>query len=238
VVGLGPGDPLDRTPRAENAIRASEVVYGYTTYCEQIEDLTAGKEVVASGMRRERERCLQAVKRAGTGATVALVSSGDAGVYGMAGPALEAAAAHDFPVPVEIVPGVSAAAAAAAKLGAPLMLDYACISLSDLLVPWAAIEKRLAAVLAADMVVALYNPRSKTRVEPFDRAVELALHHRDGTTPVGVAREIGREGESIRVVRLDRLHEETVDMRTVVIIGNAETRRIGPWMVEPRGYGL
>ncbi|MDR0842662.1 MAG: precorrin-3B C(17)-methyltransferase, partial [Acidobacteriota bacterium] len=163
VVGIGPGHPLDRTRRAEEAIARSGVVIGYRPYIDLICDLTAGKEILASGMRQEVDRCRLALERAAAGEVVSLISSGDAGVYGMAGLVLEIAAQRDIRPPIEIIPGISAANSAAARLGAPLMLDYACVSLSDLLVPWDTIRRRLEAVAAADMVVALYNPKSKKR---------------------------------------------------------------------------
>ena len=165
MVGVGPGGPLDRTRRAEAAIAASGCVVGYTRYMDLVADITAGKELAATGMTREVERCRFALKRAKEGKTVALVSSGDPGVYGMAGLVLELAAAEGTSIPIEIVPGVTAAQALAARLGAPLMCDYATLSLSDLLVPWETIRGRLEAVAAADLVVALYNPRSQKRTD-------------------------------------------------------------------------
>lgn len=211
---------------------------GYTRYLESIRDLTRGKELIASGMRQEIERCAAALLRACDGAVVALVSSGDAGVYGMAGLALELAVARGISVPIEIVPGVSAALAAAARLGAPLALDYACISLSDLLLPWKTIRARLEAVAAADLVVALYNPRSARRVRQLEEAVDILRRHRPGTTPVGIATALGVEDEHVVVTDLDHLLEQAVDMRTVVIVGNTTSRRLGAWVVTPRGYAL
>jgi precorrin-3B C17-methyltransferase len=172
------------------------------------------------------------------GATVALVSSGDPGVYGMAGLAIELAAARGWTVPIEVVPGVSAAQAAAARLGAPLALDYACISLSDLLVPWVTIRSRLAAVAAADLVVALYNPRSIRRVAQLEEAVAIFREHRPGTTPVGIGTAIGTDDEKMCLTDLDHVLEQDVNMRTVVIIGNTTSRCLGPWFVTPRGYAV
>jgi len=217
---------------------ASELIVGYTHYVDHLRDLTSGKEVVSTGMRREKERCQLAIERAQNGAVVALVSSGDPGVYGMAGLALELAAARGIAVPIEIVPGVSAAQAAAARLGAPLALDYACISLSDLLVPWATIRARLAAVADADLVVALYNPRSARRVAPWEKAVDIFRRCRPGTTPVGIASSIGTPEENVRITDLEHLMEQDVDMRTIVIVGNTTSRCLGPWFVTPRGYSL
>lgn len=217
---------------------------GYTPYLESLRDLTRGKELISSGMRQEIERCAAALLRARDGAVVALVSSGDAGVYGMAGLALELSAARKISVPIEIVPGVSAALAAAARLGAPLALDYACISLSDLLLPWKTIRARLEAVAAADLVVALYNPRSTRRVRQLEEAVEILRSHRPGTTPVGIATALGTDDEHVWVTDLDHVLEQDVPiakrigMRTVVIVGNTTSRRLGAWFVTPRGYAI
>ena len=238
VVGIGPGGAPDRTRRAEEAIAASDVVAGYTRYLELISDLTAGKELVATGMTREVERCRTALARAAEGKTVSLVSSGDPGIYGMAGLVLEIAAAEGMAVPIEIVPGVSAAQALAARLGAPLMCDFATLSLSDLLVPWETIRKRLEAVTAADLVVALYNPRSQKRTRQLDEAAEIFRRHRPGTTPVGVGTALGSPEERVLLSDLDHFLALPIDMRSVVIIGNRSTRRIGERLVTPRGYGV
>lgn len=218
------------------AIAASSVVVGYTPYLETIADLTEGKQRIASGMTHEVQRCREALARAAAGDTVALISSGDAGIYGMAGLALELAEAEGLCVPMEIVPGVTAATAAAACLGAPLMLDFAAISLSDLLVPWEVIRRRLEAVAAADLVTALYNPRSKKRVRHLQEAIAVFRAVRPGDTPVGVVTAAGQDGQSLVLSDLDHVLDEQVDMRTLVIVGNTSTRRIGPWMVTARGY--
>jgi precorrin-3B C17-methyltransferase len=222
--------------RAVEAIAESRTVVGYTPYLEAIADLTGGKELVASGMTHEVDRCRQALQQVAAGEVVALISSGDAGIYGMAGLALELAEAEDLHVPVEIIPGVTAASAAAAAVGAPLMLDFAVISLSDLLVSWEVIRRRLEAVAAADLVVALYNPRSKKRVRQLQEAVEVLRAVRSGQTPVGVVASAGQDNPSVVVTDLDHLLQQDVDMRTVVIIGNSSTRRIDQWMVTARGY--
>lgn len=212
------------------------MVVGYRPYLELIEDLTVGKELLASGMRRETERCREALKRAAAGATVALVSSGDPGVYGMAGLAVELAAAEGFDVEIEVVPGISAAGAAAALLGAPLMLDYACISLSDLLVPWEGICRRIEAVAAADLAVALYNPKSTKRVEQIRQAAAIFRKHRSGTTPVGICTAIGTEEERVEIADLETFLDREITMRSIVIVGNSTTRVIRGRMVTPRGY--
>lgn len=238
MVGIGPGGPLDRTRRAENAIAQSDLVIGYSRYVDCVKDLTGGKEVVRSAMREEVERCERALDAALSGRAVALVCSGDAGIYGMAGLVLELAAERGVRVPVEIVPGVTAASAAAARLGAPLMLDFACISLSDLLVPWDTIRRRLEAAAAADLVVALYNPKSRQREEGIVEAAEIFRRHRPGTTPVGVATGVRTEDERVEVSDLDRFLDLEISMRSVVIVGNSSSRRLGRWFVTPRGYRL
>lgn len=212
------------------------MVAGYTRYLEHVADLTAGKELISSGMRQEIDRCEAALDAAESGRTVTLVSSGDAGIYGMAGLALELAATRQSRIDIEIIPGVSAAQAAAARLGAPLMLDYACISLSDLLVPWEQIRVRLEAVAAADLVTALYNPRSTKRVTQLKEAVAIFRQHRPESTPVGIGVAVGSPDEQIRMCTLGNLLAQDIDMRTVVIIGNRTSRTLGPWFVTPRGY--
>ncbi len=236
VVGIGPGNPLDRTRRAETAIAASSLVVGYDPYVASLADLCGGKETITSGMRQESERCRIALQRARQGETVALVSSGDAGVYGMAGLAMEMAAAENLVVKIEVIAGVSAANAAAAQLGAPLMLDSATISLSDLLVPWETIVTRLEAVAAADMVVSLYNPRSKKRVHQLDDAAKIFLQHRAGNTPVGIVTAAGDSQQQVVYSDLDHFLDEEIGMRSLVIVGNSTTRIIGGHMVTPRGY--
>ncbi len=236
MVGIGPGGPLDRTRRAEEAIAASDCVVGYTRYMELVSDITAGKELIATGMTREAERCRFALKRATEGKTVSLISSGDPGVYGMAGLVLEIAATVRISVPIEIIPGVTAAQALAARLGAPLMCDYATLSMSDLLVPWETIRGRLEAVAAADLVVALYNPRSQKRTRQLDEAAEIFRRHRPGTTPVGVGTAVGSPDEQILLSDLDHFLELPIAMRSMVIIGSRSTKRIAEWLVTPRGY--
>lgn len=238
MVGIGPGDRANRTHRAESAISLADVVVGYKRYLDSIADLTAGKELISSGMRQEIERCRIAVDRAAAGATVALISSGDAGIYGMAGLAIELAAAQGVQIPIEIVPGVTAASAAAARLGAPLMLDFAVISLSDLLVPWETIRARVEALAAADMVIAIYNPRSTQRVAQLEETVQILLRHRAPTTPVGIGVAVGAEDERVELTTLGELLSHEIDMRTVLIVGNSATKVIAGRMVTARGYSV
>ena len=195
-------------------------------------------EVVSGRMGREVERARTAVTHALENKHVVVISSGDAGVYGMAGVVLEVAAVENAEVPIEIVPGVTAATAAAAKLGAPLVSDFAVISLSDLLTPWNVIEKRLEAATEADFVIVLYNPQSPGRTEPLAKAHEILLRHRSPETPVGVVRLAGRDGEETAVTTLKAMVDAEIDMVTTVIVGNSTTRIVGNRMVTPRGYNL
>ena len=235
-MGIGPGSQADRTLRAIDAIERADIVAGYHKYMELIEDLTQGKTCISTGMMREEERVAQALEKAQEGHTVALVSSGDAGVYGMAGLALEMAQAKNQEIAVEIIPGVTAANTAAARLGAPLMLDYCCVSLSDLMIPWEQIEKRLQAAALGDFVVALYNPRSVKRRRQLEEAVRIFLEHRPGTTPVGIVDRIGLEGECVVHTDLSHLLECEVGMRSTVLIGNSTTYWHAGRMITPRGY--
>jgi len=235
VVGLGPGGEETLTPQAREALLQAEVVVGYTTYLKLIEQLIAGKMIIASGMKKETERARSAVAEALTGKHVAVVSSGDPGVYGMAGPVLEVAPAG---LRVSVIPGVTAATAAAALLGAPLTHDFAVVSLSDLLTPWETIARRLAATADADFVLVLYNPRSKGRAEHLLKALEIILQYRDISTPVGIVKDCGRTMEKQLITTLARLVPEDVDMTTTVVIGNSQTKVVHGRMITPRGYRL
>ncbi|NPV52725.1 MAG: precorrin-3B C(17)-methyltransferase [Firmicutes bacterium] len=224
--------------RAKEAIEDAEVVVGYRTYLDLITELIAGKEVLASGMTQEVERCRQALDRALQGKRIALVTSGDPGIYGMAGLILEMVHKEGMRLPVEIIPGITAALAAAASLGAPLMNDFAAISLSDLMTPWEIIERRLAAAAEADFVTVLYNPRSSTRREQLARAREIFLRYRDENTPVGVVRNCKRGDEEINIHCLRDFLDLRIDMLTTVIIGNSTTFTFDKFMITPRGYRL
>lgn len=235
VVGLGPGDQKGMTGHALAALTEADVLCGYTKYIDLIAHLFPEKSVLATGMTREVERCQAALQAAAEGKTVALVCSGDSGVYGMAGLIYELA--EDYPpVEIEIVPGVSAAMAGAALLGAPLGHDFAVISLSDLLTPWALIEKRLDAAAGADFILCLYNPASKGRPDYLQKACDILLRHKGADTCCGWARSIGREGEAWGLLTLAELKEFEADMFTTVFVGNAMTRNLGGKMVTPRGY--
>lgn len=235
MVGLGPGSPGLLAPAAKEALSRADTVVGYITYIRLIEPLIAGKTVLASGMKKEVERARVAVAEALAGRDVVMVSSGDPGVYGMAGPVLELAPEN---LDVRIIPGVTAATAAAAALGAPLIHDFAVISLSDLLTPWDVIAKRLAAAAAADFVIVLYNPRSAGREEHFQLAREILLRHRSGDAPAGYVQNCGRDGEIRHVGTLQSLNPEDIDMNTTVIVGNSRTKVRHGRMVTPRGYTI
>jgi cobalt-precorrin 5A hydrolase/precorrin-3B C17-methyltransferase len=240
VVGLGPGDARHRTPAAEAAVRGAEVVIGYGPYVDQCADLlSAAQEIVRSPIGDEAIRAKQAVAEAAAGRGVALVCSGDAGIYAMASLALEHLeqldrAIHD--IDVEVVPGVTASLAAAAVLGAPLGHDHVTISLSDLLTPWPAIERRLRAAADADLVVVLYNPRSRGRPWQLDAARAILLAHRRPDTPVGVVTDAARPGQRASLTTLADLDPHTVGMTTCVIIGSTATTLVAGRMVTPRGY--
>jgi len=237
-IGLGPGGREQMTLQALEAIKDSQVIIGYALYVELISDLLAGKEVIASAMRQELERCRQALELAQTGKKVALVSSGDPGIYGMAGPLLELNSREGLDVTIEIVPGLTAASMAGALLGAPLMHDTALISLSDLLTPWEVIEKRLRLAAEADFVTVLYNPKSNGRPHYIELAREIFMQHRSLQTPVGVVRNASRPGEEALVTTLDKMLLAEIDMTSVVVIGNSQSWQAEGRFITPRGYVL
>ena len=236
VVGLGPGDPYYMTQEAQNTLESVDAICGYRVYIDLIKDEFPCEEYYATGMTQEIDRCRWALEKASTGKRVALVCSGDAGVYGMASPLLELAA--DYPdVEVEIVPGLTAALSGGAILGAPLAHDFCVISLSDRLTPWEAIEKRLACAAMGDFCIALYNPSSKGRPDYLQKSVKILLAN--GAKPetvCGLVRNIGREGQSQKILTLAELETTPVDMFTTVYIGNSNTKAVAGWMVTPRGY--
>lgn len=241
LVGLGPGDAQYLTPAGSAALASSEVVVGYRAYIEQISGPLEGKEIVSMELGQELERAAVAVDLAYEGRTVAVVSSGDAGIYGMSGPVFRVLTARgwDGQAPdVETVPGVTAMQAAASILGAPLMQDFCAISLSDLMTPWEKIRARLEAAAQGDFVVALYNPRSQKRQMHLLEAREILLKHRSGDTPVGIVADAFREGQRATVTDLENLADlaETVDMVTIVVVGNSTTYIHSGRMITPRGY--
>ncbi|MCC8190428.1 MAG: precorrin-3B C(17)-methyltransferase [Planctomycetes bacterium] len=236
VVGIGPGHPQGLTAQARQALAEAEAVYGYHRYLDLIAGLFPGKPLHGTGMTRERDRCRQALAAAAAGSRVAMVSSGDAGIYGMAGLLYELSTEYP-PTEIVVVPGVSAAMAGAALLGAPLMHDFAVISLSDLLTPWDTIARRLAAAAAADFVLCLYNPASSRRPDHLRRACDLVLEHRAPETVCGWTRRVGRDGEAAGILSLSELRVWQADMFTTVFIGSSATRVVAGKMVTPRGYG-
>lgn len=235
VIGLGPGAGEQMTEQAKRALEQCTVITGYTVYVDLLRGAYADKRFLTTPMRRERERCVMAFEEAKKGERVAVVCSGDAGVYGMAGLMYEIGESYPD-VKLSVVAGVTAALGGAAVLGAPLMHDFAVISLSDLLTPWEKIEKRIVGCSMADMVICLYNPSSKKRSDYLRRACELMMLHKKKETICGIASHIGREGEQSRVLTLAELADTPVDMFTTVFIGNEQTKVIDGHMVTPRGY--
>ena len=236
VVGLGPGGTEFLTGQARAALDAADVLCGYTVYVDLIRPLYPDKETYSTAMTQELDRCRWALNAARDGRTVALVCSGDAGVYGMAGPLLQLAGT-DPQVEIEVVPGVTAALSGAAVLGAPLMNDFCVLSLSDLLTPWEQIERRLQAAAAGDFALCLYNPSSKRRAGHLQRACDILLAAgRAPETVCGWVRHIGRPGQRRRVLTLSQLREEQLDMFTTVFIGSSATQAIAGRMVTSRGY--
>ncbi len=226
--------------RALQAIAAAETIVGYDTYLGLIRDLLPGKKIIGTGMTQEIDRCQAAVEEAMAGRQVAVVSSGDPGVYGMAGLVLELVLQYPPAVQpaVTIVPGISAIAAAAALLGAPVMHDFAVISLSDLLTPWDTIVKRVEMAAAGDFVIALYNPKSSRRVSQIEQVREIILKHRPASTPVGIVHSASRPGESVVLADLGTFTSGHIDMFSLVIIGNSRTYTAAGRMITPRGYSL
>lgn len=236
VVGLGPGDPQFLTAQAKTALENADVLCGYTVYIDLIRSFYPEKEVHATGMTKEIDRCRWALETAQSGKTVVLVCSGDAGVYGMASPILELA--PNYPgVEIEVIPGLTAALSGGAVLGAPLAHDFCVISLSDRLTPWEIIEKRLACAAMGDFCVAIYNPSSKGRPDYLQRAVRILLQNgKSEETVCGIVRNIGRERQQSEIITLRELENKQVDMFTTVYIGNETTKNVENKMVTPRGY--
>lgn len=234
VVGLGPGGKQSMTLRAIEVIEKSKVIVGYKFYVDLIKDMLESKEIITTGMRGEIERCRLAIEKVKQGFDTSIISTGDAGLYGMAGPILELAEDID----VEVVPGVTSCFAAAAEIGAPIMHDFCTISLSDLLTPWELIEKRLECAGAADFVIALYNPRSRGRSMNLKKAMDILLKYKKADTPVGIVKNAGRDGNQRVITTLSKINYELVDMTTVLIIGNNTTYIKGEKMITPRGYKI
>ncbi|MCT3567073.1 precorrin-3B C(17)-methyltransferase [Levilactobacillus brevis] len=238
VVGLGPGSQRLMTQEAIQIIKNTHTIVGYATYVRLIEDMLEGKELVVTGMRGEIERCQKAIDIAVTGKDVAVISSGDAGIYGMAGLLFELAGKQSQHVDIKVIPGVTASIAAAAALGAPLMNDFCHISLSDLMTPWEVITKRVDAAAAADFVICLYNPRSKGRPNNLREALNIILKYKSPDTIVGLGKDVARPKEIDKVMTIETLDETEVNMTSIVIVGNKNTYVQDGRMITPRGYTL
>ena len=235
VVGMGPGEYESMTLRAVKALNTCDVIVGYTVYVELAKPYFPEKEFLTTPMKREIERCEMAFAEAEKGRSVVMICSGDAGIYGMAGPILELA--EKYPdVELEVIPGITAALSGGAVLGAPLMHDFAVISLSDLLTPWEKIEARLLAAAQADFVVCLYNPSSRKRKDYLQKACDLMMKYKSPDTVCGTVAQIARDGETAQVMTLKELRDTEVDMFTTVFVGNSQTKNVNGKMVTPRGY--
>ena len=233
VVGIGPGKKEDMTYRAYEAMEKSDVIIGYKTYVDLIKEYFSDKELISSPMKKEVDRCMEVIEIAKSGKTVSLISSGDAGVYGMAGIMLEVVPED---IEIEIIPGITAGNAAAAITGAPLMHDYATISLSDLLTDWDLIKKRVDLASQGDFVITLYNPKSHGRTTQIVEAREIMGKYKSDETPVAIVRNAGREDESSIITTLGEMLNHEIDMLTLVIIGNSNTFIKNGKMITPRGY--
>ncbi len=234
VVGFGSGSHEGMTFEAETAVKKSDLIVGYTLYTELLRKIFPEKEYISTGMRQERDRVETALKES-RNRTVSLVCSGDSGVYGMAGLAIEMS--RDFPeTDIEVVAGVTSAISGGAVLGSPLTHDFAVISLSDLLTPTEKIIKRIKCASEADFTIVLYNPSSKKRADYLRKACDVMLEYKSPETVCGYVRNIGRDGQTSRIVTLTELRETAVDMFTTVFVGNSETMAINGKMVTPRGY--
>lgn len=238
VVGIGPGSVEEMTPRVKTAIENADVIVGYKTYLNLISELIKEKNIIGTGMTGEIERCKLAIQNAVEGQNTVVISSGDAGVYGMAGLVLELLLElpKENRPSVEILSGISSVFTAAAILGAPLMNDFAVISLSDLLTPWEQIEQRINAAAMGDFVIAIYNPKSKKRVQNIENAKNIILKYRDENTPVGIVWNAGRNDEKKVVTTLKNFTDEDISMFSLVIIGNSTTYEKDGYMITPRGY--
>ena len=235
VVGIGPGAYEQMTVKAADVLRQSDVIIGYTVYIDLVRDHLPGKQFLSTPMTKETDRCRMAFSEARKGKTVSVICSGDAGIYGMAGLMYEIGAQYPD-TELEVIPGVTAATAGAALLGAPLIHDFCVISLSDLLTPWETIEKRILAASRADFSVCLYNPPSKKRRDYLKKACELMLKYKSPDTVCGIVKNIGREGEEKSLLTLQELKDAEADMFTTVFVGNSQTKNMSEAMVTPRGY--
>lgn len=238
VVGFGPGGKEHMTFKAADAISNAEIVVGYTAYVNMVKPYFPDKEYKATGMMKEMDRCRFAIEEAESGKDVAIISSGDSGIYGMAGAIYQLAFEMKSDIEIDVIPGITAASTAASVLGAPLMHDLAIISLSDLMTPLDLIMKRVDCAGMGDMIVCLYNPKSKKRTDYLEQAQKILLKYRSADTPVGIVRNAGRDDECKQVTTLGKLNEADVDMFCVVIIGNSQTYLENGKIITPRGYEI
>lgn len=240
AVGIGPGTPEMITPQAQRKLREAEIIVGYRPYVEQITFALSNQEIVSTGMRSEVERCRRAIELAAAGKKVAVVSSGDAGIYGMAGLLFELLAELDpeRQIKLEVIPGITAASLAASVLGAPLMNDFVVISLSDLLTPQEEIRRRLAAIMPTELVCVLYNPQSRSRQNLFTETIARFQEIRGPQTLVGLVKNAGRPQEESWIGTLSDLPLSFVDMVTVVVIGNRTTTMVNDRLLTKRGYKI
>ena len=236
VVGMGPGNLEVMTVEAVKALKNTEIIVGYTSYCQKLKELFPEKEYISTPMKQEVERCRRALELSASGKRVVMACSGDAGVYGMAAPLLELCG--EYGVEVRVIPGVTAALAGAAGLGSPLTADFCVLSLSDLLTPWEVIEKRLDLACAADLVIVLYNPGSRARREYLARACGIVSRHRGPDTVCGIAVDMGGRGETFRVTTLSELAVFEAGMDAAVFTGNSSAKVMGGGTAAPRGYKL
>lgn len=236
MVGIGPGSYEQMTIKAAHVLESCETIVGYTVYVELMKKHFGNKEFLTTPMKKEVDRCILAFEEAKKGKTVAMICSGDAGVYGMAGLMIDIGATRYPEFEVEIVSGVTAALGGGSLLGAPFIHDFAVISLSDLLTPWETIQSRLIHASMADLVICLYNPSSKKRHDYLEKACDLIMEHQPETLICGIVKNIARDGETIEILTLKELRDKKVDMFTTVYIGNSNTKRVGNRMVTPRGY--
>lgn len=239
VVSLGPGNPEYLAPRAREVLSHSEVLVGYRTYVELLDsELLQGKKVISTGMTKEIERCTQALEQAASGLHTSLVCSGDAGIYAMAGLVHELLEQREDSenIRIQVIPGIPALCAAAALLGSPLMQDFACISLSDLLTNWEEIENRINAASSTDFVLIFYNPKSRKRDWQLKQATQILKRHRGLDTPVGIVKNASKAGESVKVTDLAEFDPGEVDMLCILIVGNSRTKILNGKMVTSRGY--
>ena len=235
IIGMGPGSYEGMTVEGVKRLEKSDIIIGYTVYTNLLKEIWPDKEFLSTPMRMEYERCILAFEKANEGKSVSLVCSGDAGVYGLSGLMLTISPSYPD-INVKTVPGVTAALSGAALMGAPLIHDFAVISLSDLLTPMETIEKRLEHAAMGDFVICIYNPGSKKRSDYLSRACELLLKHKSGKTPCGIAKNIGRAGEDYTILTLDKLRDIKADIFQTIIIGNSMTKVINGKLVTPRGY--